>query len=139
MQLPEINRSRVATLVAIIAVIATVGIIVWGFAKQLALARQMRDEENRLAQAVATERARHTELVAQLEYVQSDAYVEEWARTEARMAKPGEVIVVPVDEAEEEPTAETEPSPPEPESQPFWAELWELVFGPRANGNGSNP
>ena len=131
MQLPEINRSRVATLVVIVAVIATVGIIVWGFAKQLALARQMRDEENRLAQAVATERARYEELVAQLEYVQSDEYVEEWARTEARMAKAGEVIIVLVDEAEEEPAAETEPSPPpEPERQPFWAELWELVFGP---------
>jgi cell division protein FtsB len=136
MQPPEINRNRVATLVAIIAVTATVGIIVWGFAKQLALARQMRDEENRLAQAVATERARHKDLVAQLEYVQSDAYVEKWARTEARMTKSGEVVIVLVDEAEEEPAAETKAPPPsEPEKQPFWAELWELVFAPRANGS----
>ena len=131
MQLPELNRSKVATLVVIIAVLATVGIIVWGFTQQLMLARQMRDEERRLAQAVATERARYESLVAQLEYVQSDEYVEEWARTEARMAKPGEVIVVLVDEAEEESAEEAEPSPPlQSEEQPFWAELWELIVGP---------
>jgi cell division protein FtsB len=131
MQPPGLNRGRVATLVAIIIVIAVVGVIVWGFAQQLALARQMRDEEERLARAVATEQARHEELTAQLEYVQSDEYVEEWARTEARMSKPGEVVVVIVDKVEAETTAETAPSPAsEPEEQPFWAELWELVFGP---------
>jgi cell division protein FtsB len=130
MQLPEVSRNRLATLVAIVAVIAIVGTIVWGFAQQLALARQMRDEENRLALAVATERARNDELVAKLEYVQSNAYVEEWARTEARMAKPGEVVVVLVDETADESTTEAEPSPsPEPEDQSLWAELWELVFG----------
>jgi cell division protein FtsB len=131
MQLPELNRSRVATLVAAIVVVATAGIILWGFTQQLVLARQMRDEEKRLTQAVATERARHDELVAQLDYVQSDEYVEEWARTEARMSKSGEIVIVLVDETQETSTEETEPSPsPEPEQQPFWTEVWELVFGP---------
>ncbi len=131
MPLLKLNRSQLATIVAIIAVLAAVGIIVWGFAQQLALARQLYAEEKHLEQAVATEQAHHEELTARLEYVKSDEYVEYWARTEARMAKPGEMAVVLVDNSDEEPVAETEPAPsPEPEERSFWTELWELVFGP---------
>jgi cell division protein FtsB len=131
MPLPKLNRSQLATIVAVVAVLAAMGIIVWGFAQQLALARQLYAEEKRLGQAVATEQAHHEELVARLEYVKSDEYVEYWARTEARMAKPGEMAVVLVDNSDEEPVAETEPAPfPEPEERSFWTELWELVFGP---------
>ena len=131
MPLLKLNRSQLAAIVAIVAVLAAMGIIVWGFAQQLALARQLYAEEKHLEQAVATEQAHHEELTARLEYVKSDEYVEYWARTEAQMAKPGEVMVVLVNEAEEETAQETEPAPsPEPEERSFWAELWELVFGP---------
>jgi cell division protein FtsB len=131
MPLLKLNRSQLAAIVAIVAVLAAMGIIVWGFAQQLALARQLYAEEKHLEQAVATEQAHHEELAARLEYVKSDEYVEYWARTEAQMAKPGEVMVVLVNEAEEETAQETEPAPsPEPEERSFWAELWELVFGP---------
>jgi cell division protein FtsB len=130
MPLLKLNRSQLAAIVAIIAVLAAMGIIVWGFAQQLALARQLYAEEKRLEQAVATEQAHHEELVARLEYVRSDEYVEYWARTEAHMAKPGEMTVVLVDDSEE-PVTETAPAPsPESEEPSFWAELWELVFGP---------
>ncbi|HEY72947.1 MAG: hypothetical protein DRJ03_26175 [Chloroflexi bacterium] len=128
MTLPKPNRDQLAFSVATVIVLAVMGALVWGFGRQLALARQMRAEEIRLEQAVAAEQARHDELTAQLEYVKSDEYVEHWARAEAKMAKPGEVVVVLA--ADTESVAAPQPTPsPEPEARPFWVEWWELAFG----------
>jgi len=87
--LPKPNRSQLVVGVSIVFALAIVGGLVWRFGQQLVLARQMRAEEDRLEQAVATEEAHRQDLVAQLEYVQSDEYVEHWARKEVKMAKPG--------------------------------------------------
>lgn len=35
-------------------------------------------------------------LQAELNYVQSDMYVDEWARVHARMTQPGEILVIPI-------------------------------------------
>jgi len=132
MVLPKSNRSQLAISVAIVITFVVVVALVWGFGQQLALARQMRTEEIRLEHMVAAEQSRYDGLVAQLEYVKSDEYVEHWARAEAKMAKPGEVIVVlPTDAGEEQQPVGPQPAPiPEPEDWPFWVELWKLVFGP---------
>ncbi len=126
----KLNRSQLVIGIAVMIALAGGGIIVWGFSQQLALARQMLMEERRLEQAVAAKQARHDDLVAQLEYVSSDEYVEHWARAKAKMAKPEEVAVVVVLTDVEEPVGEAQPTPaPEPKVQPLWIELWELVFG----------
>ena len=131
MSLPKPNRSQFAFGVVVAIMLAIVGGLAWGFAQQLALARQMRMEEVRLEQAVAAGQARHDDLVAQLAYVQSDEYVEHWARGEAKMARPGEVAVVVLTDSSEEPAADAQPTlSSESEAQPFWIELWELVFAP---------
>nr|HID15123.1 hypothetical protein [Anaerolineae bacterium] len=131
MALPKPNRSQLAVGVAIAIALAIVGGLAWGFGRQLVLARQMRTEETRLEEAVAAEQARHDDLIALLEYVKSDEYVEHWARKEAKMARPGEVAVVPLVVAGEELSAEAQPvQAPAPEPRPFWVELWELLFGP---------
>ncbi len=110
---------------------------VWETATPNQLATWQRDEQaasERMEplwreQLVAAEQARHDELVAQLEYVRSDEYVERWARGEARLARPGEVAVVVLED--EELAGGVQPTPtPEPEGRPFWAEVWEAVFGP---------
>ena len=66
------------------------------FNARLATVRQMRQDEARLSQEVAAEQARQADLKLLQNYVASDAYVEHWARVEARMAKPSEVAVIPV-------------------------------------------
>ncbi len=117
MTLPKPNRSQLAVGVAIVIALAIVGGIAWGFGQQLSLARQMRAEEKRLEQAVADEQARYDDLVAQLEYVKSDEHVEHWARKEMKMARPGEVAVVPPADAGAESPADAQATPlPEPES-----------------------
>ena len=66
------------------------------FNARLATVRQMRQDEARLSQEVVAEQSRQADLRLLQAYVASDAYVEHWARVEARMAKPGEVAVIPV-------------------------------------------
>jgi len=131
MALPKPNRSQLAVGVTIVIALAIVGGLTWGFGQQLALARQMRAEEIRLEQAVAAEQASNDDLVAQLEYVKSDEYVEHWARKEMKMARRGEVAVVPLVSAGEEPAGDAQPTPtPVPASRSFWVKLRESLFGP---------
>ncbi len=100
------SSQRLATIVAGVVILAIAGAITWGFSQQLILARQMQQEETQLEQEVKVEQDHHDGLTAQLEYVQSDEYVEYWARTEARMAKVGEIVVVMITDADEYPSTE---------------------------------
>ena len=130
MSLPKPSRNQIAVGVAVVIAVGVVGGLAWGFGRQLVLAQQMRTEERRLEQLVAAEQARHDELVARSEYVQSDEYVERWARVEAKMARAGEVAVVVLADPVEEPATGTQPTPtPEPEPRSLWVKLRELVLG----------
>jgi len=131
MALPKPSRSQFVVSVAAVIALAVVVALVWGFGQQLVLARQIRTEEIWLEQEVETEQARNDDLVAQLEYVKSGEYVEHWARAEAKMVKPGEVVAVPLSDTGGEPVVDPQPElSPEPEARPFWVEWWELAFGP---------
>jgi cell division protein FtsB len=70
-------------------------------------------------------------LQAQLDYVQSDAYVDEWSRVNARMTKPGETLVVPIIVTPTpSPTIPPAPSPtPTPTPLPFWQQWWRALTG----------
>jgi cell division protein FtsB len=124
------NRGRLAIGIVVVITLFVVGGLALGFGQQMMLAREMRTEEARLEQAVATEQTRHDELTTLSEHVGSDEYVEQWAREEAKMSKPGEVVVIPVATGEG-PTPEAQPEEtPTPEPRPFWVEWWELLFSP---------
>jgi len=127
------SRSTLAISVVVLLIIAVVAGLAWTFGRQLALARQMRAEEAWLEQKVASEKARYDDLVAQLAYVRSDEYVEQWAREDAVLARGGETVVVLVMDDDDSSLLETSVVvTPEPESEPFWVELWDLFFGPTA-------
>jgi cell division protein FtsB len=105
------SNQRLATIFAGIAILVVAGFIAWGFSQQLTLARQMKQEEAQLEQEVKGEQDHYDTLNARLEYVQSDDYVEYWARTEARMAKMGEIVVVMITDADEEPSVDAAATP----------------------------
>ncbi len=88
------GSNRVALGLATLITLPLVLVLLWGLGQQLLLAHRMRVEERRLEALVAQAQARHDELLARLDYVRSDEYVEHWARAEAGMARPGEVAVV---------------------------------------------
>lgn len=70
-------------------------------------------------------------LIEQRDYVRSDAYVENWARSDGKLLRPGEVLVIPVPSGvavEDAPdqqafldSLQTEPPAPEP-----WQLWWQL-------------
>lgn len=70
-------------------------------------------------------------LQAQLDYVQSDAYVDEWSRVNAGMTKPGETLVVPVIiTPTPSPTPVPTPTPmPTSTPVPFWQQWWQALTG----------
>jgi len=126
----EVNRKQVAFSLVVLLAAIVVGVMGWEFYQQFALARQMGQEKARLEALVEQERARNEELKSRLEYARSDEAVEEWARVEARMVKPGEVLVIPpADVVEPEPTEESAAVTEVEDDEPLWAELWALLFG----------
>lgn len=134
MEFPKLDRGRIATGAVILVVALVVGGIGWAFVEQLTLAQELRGEQQKLEAIVATREARHDALTATLAYVQSDEYVEEWAREEQKMAKPGEVVVIPIvsagrDEPEEMPAEGADDGELDLPERPFWVVWWEAIFG----------
>lgn len=136
MELPKFDGGRIAAGAVIVVAVLVVGGVGWAFVEQLTLAQELRGEAHKLEAMVATREARHEALTATLAYVQSDEYVEEWAREERKMARPGEVVVIPligVGEAATESNSGAE-APEDavdlPDSRPFWVVWWEAFFGP---------
>ena len=90
---------------------------------------RLRREKARLEQEIAQEEARREELEAYKGYVQSDEFVEQWARTEGRMVKPRETPVVSILARTPPPPAEPPPEKGQAAEGARWREWWELFFG----------
>lgn len=134
MKIPKLDRFRIALGAGILLVVVIVGGVGWAFLQQFSLAEELRGETRQLEQAVATQKAHQRHLTATLTYVHTDDYVEEWARGEAKMAKPGEVVVIPVvgsDGAEppSTPTPESGEAEGDDEPRPLWVVWWEALTG----------
>jgi len=69
--------------------------LIVSFNGRLSMSRQLFEEESRLQRQIETEQARSAFLRQFQTLVNSDAYVEWWARVQARMTKPGEISIVP--------------------------------------------
>lgn len=67
-------------------------------------------------------------LDAQLAYATSDAAVEEWAYQEARWARDGDQVIVPISPSESTPEAPTEDLPEEGATYANWQVWWALFF-----------
>ncbi|MEA3309357.1 MAG: septum formation initiator family protein [Chloroflexota bacterium] len=101
------------------------------FSRAWALRQELQQQETLLHPLLTAEANQHATLEARLEYVQSAAYVEEWARTRAKMTRPGEVLVMPLLPT---PTATLLPTPTAtpaatPTPAPFWQRWWQSLRG----------
>ncbi len=130
MTFPTFTRRQVFVGAAVVIGLALLGGILWAFGRQIALAQQLRVEEKRMERLVATEQAQHEALTTRLAYVKSDEYVERWARVEAKMAQPGEVVVVSLSADDDEMLSEPEPqSVSAVRTSPFWVVWWRSIAG----------
>jgi len=133
------RRTRqLSSMQVIFAVILAMGLMLAiQFSTRITADRDLQSIQNRVEQEIELLRREQGELVQQLAFVESDAFVEAWARGEGRMVREGEVLVIPVPsnivapEQEEAvdvftpDTIELETTLPEPENWELW---WALFF-----------
>ena len=71
--------------------------------------------------------AEHAELTQELEYVQTDEFVEKEAREKLGLVKEGEMVVL-VGELGEEPKTKNQEPRTKHQSEPQWKAWWRLFF-----------
>ena len=86
--------------------------------------------ERRLTQEIGAALAEQVRLEERRDYVASDAYVEEWAREQAHMIRPGDqpVILVTQEAPRSAPRASTPQASQTAEEIPTWYYWWALFF-----------
>jgi cell division protein FtsB len=97
------------------------------FSRAWALHEALKEKEAALEPMLEQQQTQHATLDAELEYVGSDEYVEEWARVDAGMTRPGEILALPLAPS---PTPSPMPTPmptPTPTPAPFWARWWQAL------------
>jgi len=118
------------------AAILAIGLLLAiNFSSRIAASQPLQEAYARVQAEIEALRREQAELIRQRDYVRSDAYVEKWARSEGKMVRPGEVLVIPLPvsaPAETPPTPSpdqmqvvVETAPPRPEPWKLW---WALFF-----------
>jgi cell division protein FtsB len=119
----------ITTLILIVPLLADIN-------GRLSIMRRMRLEEVRLGQELSEAQAEHEALEAQLEWVTQEAYLEQWARVNARMSLPGEVAIIPFSPQQVEQAASAVESNPSPEdTSPAISEQWLRLFFDETTSN----
>jgi cell division protein FtsB len=131
---PRRRSGRVSGVQIMFAAILAIGMILAiNFSTRIAASRPLQTYYASVAEEIERLKQEQATLMAERDYVQSDAYVELWARADGKMVRPGEVLVVPLPAgARQQPTpippsvfAEVETSPPGPQTWHLW---WSLFF-----------
>jgi len=119
-----VNIRRVLVMIGILALV----FIVLEFNRRLEELNLL-NKQNQFVQAQATQAIQtQAALQTQVAYANSDAAVEEWARTDGHYIKDGDLPVVPVGQAGAAPVEVNTPTPV-PTQQSNW-EVWrDLFFG----------
>jgi len=92
------RRKRVlsGTQIMFAAILAIGLVLAVNFSSRIDDDQALRDVQQQITQEIDLLRREQSELIAELEFAQSDAFVEAWARSEGKMIREGEVLVVPV-------------------------------------------
>ena len=117
------NNRKYFILVVGIGILILLGV---GLKNRVTLLRQLSQEREVVNTQIAGLEATRAVLQTEIAYATSDAAVEEWAYSEARMIRDGDNLIVPISPYESTPT----PSPPvavNPEEMENW-EVWRALF-----------
>lgn len=115
------------------AMILSIGLLLAiNFGSRLNESQPVQAEYDRILEEIAQLEREQIELIAQRDYVDSDVYVERWARDNGKMRREGETLIIPVPsggsvEATPLPqlSAEVQTTPPD---DPAWMLWWSLFF-----------
>jgi cell division protein FtsB len=133
---PQADRGGQLTSVQIMfAVILAVGLLLAiNFSTRIIEGQPLQAAYSQAQDEVEALREEQARLITQLDYVRSDAYVEIWARSEGKMVREGELLVVPVPGSSAvafEPTPVPTVAPVVeivPEQPQSWTLWWSLFF-----------
>ncbi|MFQ5594167.1 MAG: septum formation initiator family protein [Anaerolineae bacterium] len=125
-------RRRGISSVSLAQVMAFIGLILAGyflvgFGKVALVGHQLRNTKAELQAEVTALEEEVADLEAEKSFVQTDEYIEQAAREEYKMSRPGDQVVVPL--FQDEGTAASQ-SPPPARSMPSepWRAWWRLFF-----------
>ena len=123
------KRSGVSVTQFVALIVATIMLsLLVDFGRKVALYRHLQLEEARLDRGIEYEEDRRDYLEWLKGYVQTEEFVDSWARREWKMVKSGEIPVVPL--LPDAPVALQ--TRPQEESHPsggsHWQEWWKLFF-----------
>lgn len=119
------------------AIIVAVGLMLSiNFSMRITADRDLQQIRSAILQEIELLQREQVALQEELTYVESDAYVEAWARSGGKMIRPGEVLVLPIPSSQtivEQTTTPTEvitftdvqTTAPQPETWQLW---WTLFF-----------
>ncbi len=127
---PLLNGTQVmfAVIVAIALMLAV------NFSSRVTADRELRRVRDAVQNEIEQLRREQAELIDRLNFVQSDAFIEQWARSQGRMVREGEVLLVlfPMMQADAQSAPEAvvfaTPSPLATETPPAWHSWWALFF-----------
>ena len=115
-------------------------VLMLNFSGRIKLDRDLGRIHARFAAEIESLLDEQQDLIEELSYVKSDAYVEYWARDEGKMIREGEILILPkssgVQASTRQPTVslvDFQTTAPEPENWQLW---WALFFDsepPRPN------
>lgn len=129
------RRDQLSSMQLMIAAILAIGLLLAiNFSSRIAAGQPLQQLYGQVQAEIDQLRREQAELIAERDFVRSDAYVEQWARDEGKMVRSGEVLVVPVPSAntlrsqgqtvaQQSVPVQTTPRDPEP-----WQVWWALFF-----------
>lgn len=134
---PERQRTRQLSGVQVMfAAILAIGLLLAiNFSSRITASQPLQEAYARVQAEIEALRREQAELIRQRDYARSDAYVEKWARSEGKMVRPNEVLVIPLPAsagtaptpvpAQDQPQVMVETRPPRPDPWTLW---WALFF-----------
>ena len=123
---------QLTSIQVMLAVALTIGLVLaLNFSSRISLDRDLARIHAEFSREIDVLLVRQQQLISELEYVRSDAYVEYWARDEGKMVREGEFLILPQSVG----GADLAPSPPRQwvefqttRPQPQNWELWWALF-----------
>src|SRR5262245_40104983 len=95
-RLPGPKNPLSSTQIVFASILAISLLLAINFSGRIAAGRRLESSRAELLQSISTLQAKATALKNELNYVGSDAFVEKWARSEGKMVKGDEILVIPV-------------------------------------------
>lgn len=130
---PQPPRNQLSSMQIVFGSILAISLLLAiNFSGRIAAGRNISAQRAELEHNIQTLEVQATSLKAELNFVSSDAYVEEWARKEGRMVKNNERLVVPVPgQVTPQPIATPVVPVPSPEhlaEAQNWQLWWQIFF-----------